>query len=49
MTHNLPETFSHPGGHMKSVVAAGLALSLAAAPIQARADCGQIAAGILVL
>jgi hypothetical protein len=32
---------------MKTVIAAGLALSLAAAPIQARADGGQIAAGII--
>jgi hypothetical protein len=32
---------------MKTVLAAGLALSLAAAPIQARADGGQIAAGII--
>jgi hypothetical protein len=32
---------------MKTLVAAGLALSLAAVPIQARAENGQIAAGIL--
>jgi hypothetical protein len=32
---------------MKTVIAAGLALSLAAAPIHARADGGQIAAGII--
>ena len=32
---------------MKTVIGVGLALSLLAAPIQARAENGQIAAGIL--